>query len=253
MAAADTSDGAREYLSQVSRIPLEKLDSLSLEHRTNLTRSLEIVRDGGAVPADLQTEVDAINNCPVDEGDGEGYHRQTNLTKVRGAASRSTWVSASTRFKQNLARAKKITTNYGRSGVDVFRYEWKNFKRVLKFRRRRFAPRRMQDKIFYKTLYRLSHSCNDDWGPLVGAEAPQKVEENATDRMRYEYLQRTFKARAYYSTPKPIEGPVEDHVPLGARNPAKATAERDFFQCIAVHTQRAKPKLVPVHDSGTVQ
>ena len=77
---ADTPDGAKSYLELLEATADETLPPLAIHHRT-LTMDLRIVKAGGEVSQRLQAEVDAINNIPLDEGPGEGYHRASNLQK----------------------------------------------------------------------------------------------------------------------------------------------------------------------------
>ena len=71
----------------------------------------------------LLQEVKALQNCPLSEDLGEGYHRYTHLTLARAAASRCVWISGSTRHDQNLTRCSNFIKE-GALARKVFRYEW---------------------------------------------------------------------------------------------------------------------------------
>ena len=94
--------GARECALQLTETDDEFLDALSLSYKRELLDSLEIVAAGGDCPPDLAKEVEAMRMSPLDEGPGESFHRRTNLTKSRAAASKHPWLIAPTREKQNI-------------------------------------------------------------------------------------------------------------------------------------------------------
>ena len=89
----------------------------------------------------LDAEIKRLDNVPLEEGPGEGYHRSTNVEKVRASASRLPWVLANTREESNIARCLNFSRAHGPEGAKVVRFEFENFKRVLQpTLRRRFAP-----------------------------------------------------------------------------------------------------------------
>ena len=192
VARARTRAGAREAYSQLSRIQNTKhADDPMMRKQLALLPSIKIVADGGGVPDDLESEARELGNTPLDEGPGEGYHRRTHCTKKRAAVSRNPWLMGSTRFGQNLSLARRFCS-YGEDGKNVFRYEWRNCKRLLQTNRaKRHRPLRISDYRFYRRLYRIQQSNDEDWASLVGkSEGAKDKEVNATDvqKLQSEYL-----------------------------------------------------------------
>ena len=50
---------------------------------------------GDGVSADLALEVEAVNNTPLDEGPGEGWHRASSQTLSKVSASHQPWLMGS--------------------------------------------------------------------------------------------------------------------------------------------------------------
>jgi len=64
-----------------------------------------------------------------------------------------------------MERAKHLCEEGGQPGLDIFDYEWRNFKRVVQcstLARTAWRPQRMDDKAFYEKLYRLDDSAAED-------------------------------------------------------------------------------------------
>ena len=216
------------------------MDSLTRIYYDTLMPSLQAVVDGEGVNADLAEEITALDNCPVDEGLGESYHRATHLTKLRSSAARNPWILSSTRLSQNISRCTRCTKQYGKRGKAVFRFEWKNYKRVIRMRRRnRFRACRMRDKVFFQKLYRLQSDASDDWGPVLGSDPVASNKTDGTTRMQHEYLQKTFQNRGVYSVPS-----------SGACDKGYRARDRRFFQVLAVHNSQSRPKLVETMKTG---
>ena len=122
----------------------------------------------------IATEVKALGNTPLDEGVGEGYHRATNMTVQRCASVREPYVLGSTRHKYNLDKASSMINNYGEQGRDVLRFEWQEFKRILRTSQRREYTRvNLSDRIFFRRLYRLD-GCDDNWAVMLGSLVRQR-------------------------------------------------------------------------------
>ena len=63
---------------------------------------------GGEMLPCLAKEVRALKNVKLDEGPGEGYHRGTHLTKMRAASTKTAWLLAANRHKQNLQKGVEM-------------------------------------------------------------------------------------------------------------------------------------------------
>ena len=148
----------------------------------NIWNILDARSEGGPVGPLLTTEIKRHENCPLDESKGEGWHRGTNLTKQRAAASRAVWVLGSARHEQSLTKCLAFCQSNPELSNPVFRYEWAKFKRILRTSGRdSWRPVKMQDKLFYERLYGMDSSCRDDWGPLVHDPTKVSASDERTD------------------------------------------------------------------------
>ena len=73
----------------------------------------------------LAYEVSVVNDTPLDESAGEGYHRGTHHTLIRATASKSIYIKQSTRTKPNI-RLLKSFLRMGPAGKRVIRFEWRH-------------------------------------------------------------------------------------------------------------------------------
>ena len=87
--SASTLEGARKYLEQVRRQPLEAHDLVTQGHMIRLEDHLTTLANGGAMHPDLDEEVEFVNLSALDESPGEGFHRSSNHEKTRSLASSS--------------------------------------------------------------------------------------------------------------------------------------------------------------------
>ena len=111
-AVADTPEGARKYVEILERIDDAALVPLAQKHKL-LIKDMKAVSAGGDVSNALQDAVRRLNNCPLDGGPGEGFHRQTNLQKARAAASSRHYILSSARFKPNVKICKQFVCQRG--------------------------------------------------------------------------------------------------------------------------------------------
>ena len=193
VARADNAVDARTAIDQLRSLP--KLDLLSQRYRDTLLPSLQLVVDGGPVASDLSDEMSKLNNTPVEEGPGEGYHRATNCSLSRSRVSRHPWLMASTRFKQNLEIGLRFCRRHGEAGKAVFRFEWRRYKRLLRgSMSRRYRPLNIKPAMFYRRLYRLdAQAAVEDWsiltGDVAGDAGEPAVERSSVEVMQAEYTQ----------------------------------------------------------------
>lgn len=162
--------------------------------KEELAPSLQARAAGDPVSALLRGEIDRLNNTPLDEGPGEGYHRQTHTSLRRACASSAQWILADTRHNHALDLARKFIKDNGKEGEQVYRYEWQNFKRLLRpSLDKEMTTLRMTDKEFFNKVYLLDPYTQDDWSSFFG-EKPRKYEPpSAYSAMRIEYLKHVLK------------------------------------------------------------
>ena len=86
---ADSPQGAAEFLRTVEASPMEEHDDLTKflyeKHRV----ALRLRAAGDEAAPSLRAEVSAMEETPLDEGAGVGYHRSTNVTRVRASNAKS--------------------------------------------------------------------------------------------------------------------------------------------------------------------
>ena len=101
----------------------------------------------GDVAPILAETIRKLQNSPLDENPGEEWHRRTNLTLQRAASTRKPWLLGSTREQQNLNRHKAFLATVNPLAKKVVRFEWSNFKRVLRPSiYRRWVPVKLKDQ-----------------------------------------------------------------------------------------------------------
>jgi hypothetical protein len=85
---ADDQEQALEILVQIETTT----DQATIDLNKSLRADLVAVSLGGPCPALLQRKVTAIDNSPLDEGNGESFHRNTNLEQGRSTNARLPWI-----------------------------------------------------------------------------------------------------------------------------------------------------------------
>ena len=163
---ADTPAGAARFLEGATSLPFEQQDELTKYLYHTHRADLEATAAGGAVSASLQEEVLAVNETPLDESAGEGYHRSTNCTRIRARNSSSAYIKQSTRTHQNVEMMKTMVKS--RRGKMVLRYEWRAWKRVLQTRpKKQWTPLHLKNKDFLRRLYREDARAEDNWAIVL--------------------------------------------------------------------------------------
>ena len=199
---------------------------------------------GGVIDPVLASTIRRLNNVPLDEGPGEGWHRHTHITLKRAQASRATWVMGSVREKQNIDRIVEFLRAGGKLAQQVFRFEWRSYKRLLRSTARRKWNRvKLTDKSFYTKMYRLAPNC-DDWGPVSVAKSAAVAGDDGDggggdDKagFKYEYLRTIFKKEGVYS----FSTEVSD---VNSDGPTAVTREH-FFQVVDMWFGSHRMKLIP--------
>jgi hypothetical protein len=161
------------------------------------------VSAGGSGSSAFYDEANALANSPLSEDAGEGLHRLTHLTCQRGEASKTPWVLASIREKQNFQMNRTLVQDHGERGKLVFDFEWRQFKRCVRpTLEKKWKSVRLTDKEFYEKLYGLDDG-GDDWAELMGLRESRRsssVSDGAL-QVKHEYARHVFKPGEYYSVP----------------------------------------------------
>jgi len=155
---AATQAGAADCLVLLDRYPMLEQTATAQWWNRNLRGDLEAVRDGAAPSARLALEVKRLENSPLVEDPGEGYHRGTTHEHVRAPSGSREHLIAVQRRAQNLARIKRILKDKLGKNKAVLNFEWRNFKRVLNKpidRKHMFRRVLMRDRPFWRKFYRL--------------------------------------------------------------------------------------------------
>ena len=201
---ADTPEGAKACLEQLARTPDNRLDPLSKYFKANLVSDMENVRDGGPCSLALHIEVQTLNDCPLDESAGEGYHRETHLAHQRAPAASTITVVQEVRFNRTRDRIRGIIKDHGKSGRHMLRFEWHNWKRILQVCRKLFhRPKQLSATAAMKRIYRMDEKALDNWDLVVGTpvkhEDPVEVPDNDADALRREYLAGALRIHSHFS------------------------------------------------------
>ena len=105
---ADEPDGAAEFLAGATSRPFEQQDALTQYLYYTFREPLQERAAGNPCDPLLSDGVSIVNETPLDEGAGEGYHRGTHLTRIRARASKSLYIKMSTRLNQNVGHLKRV-------------------------------------------------------------------------------------------------------------------------------------------------
>ena len=198
-----------------------------------------VVDDGGQPSVKLTKEITAVSKIPLDEGPGESYHRATHLTLQRASASRQPWMLASTREKQNLSRCVNFMKQHGARGKQVFSFEWKNHKRVLRTSIARcYVPIKKKDKAFYRKLYNIDDN-GKHWDEILDTskKSTQRDSGGDFDKMKREYIKHVLVENSFHSVPV-------QRTELGDDGAAEIKEEETFFQVQGLLHGSNRSKLV---------
>ena len=215
---ADTQTGAEAFLSGVRSKPADQHDPLTRFLYDLHAHAIQEVANGGAATEELKAEVSAMNETPLDESAGEGYHRATHDAQKRASAAKTPYLTQAPRTKNNI-RVLKRFLNMGEKGKAVVRFEWRNWKRVLQTRRRAlYQNKRMKDRAVFERVYRMDEMAEVDWssitklvrgpgqGPPPAPLEPETASVRASDGLHIEYLVSVMSASSWYSVDVPATG-----------------------------------------------
>ena len=101
-ANADTVEGAAEFVRGAMARPAAEQDPLTAYLFEKHEVELRARAAGGECGVALAREVEEVNQTPLDESAGEGYHRSSNLTRLRCSNARTPYIAQSTRTSSNM-------------------------------------------------------------------------------------------------------------------------------------------------------
>ena len=263
---ADTPAGAAAFLAGVRSRPLAEHDPLTQylfeTHRVDLDELAAQAGDDWVCSAALSGEVDIVNETPLDESAGEGYHRSTHHTRVRASGAKSPYIKESTRRKENI-KMLRYWLKMGQEGRRVLRYEWRNWTRILQTNPRHvWRSKRLQKRQVFERVYRMDTSNEFDWSqvcerihapgqgsthvpePEPGLGAAEKFDKATHDLhgMRIEYLLDVLQPLKSYSMNVPRADMDSSGRPV-------EVVETKYFQLLAVTHSGSRPELMPTIES----
>ena len=246
---ADTPEGAARFLSSATSRPLGEQDVLTQYLYYTHCEDLKVVAAGGVCSEALSDEIATINEIPLDESAGEGYHRGTHLTRIRARASKMPYVKMSTRIQQTLRHLKSLIKK-GPDGKRVLRYEWRHWSRVVQTKRRSlWRKKHWPAKMVFERVYRMDEFAEEHWslvatpipapgqGPPPGCDTRREADHERVG-LRIEYLQDVLKPQEWYR----VDVPVTDQDEHGA---IVRRTEQRYFQLLQKTSTRSRPKLMP--------
>ena len=207
---ADTVAGAAACVQQVNERPLCEHDRATQDIWGRLQKDIEARAAGGEVTPALAEEVRILGHTPLDEGCGEGYHRDTSHEKIRAPSAATAHLKQHTRIKGVIKTFRKLCADNGRRGKAVVNYERKHWTRILQTARKyRWRGKQMKAKAVFARIYREDAKGSADWSSICQRLQPDRPvpEDAATSReqLEREYLTSVFKPLEYYTVESQTE------------------------------------------------
>lgn len=239
---ADTPAGAASFLAGATALPFEQQDALTQFLYSTHRDALEALAAGGACASSLSDEVSVVNDTPLDESAGEGYHRSTNCTRIRARAAKSAYIKQSTRTSQNYGQLKALL-RMGEQGKHVLRYEWRNWSRVLQAKRWFWRKKHMQSQKVFEAIYHEDDKSEECWASVASPQpAPGQgigsTDPTSVDALRIEYLLDVLKPRRWYQVELPVAGLDEHGRPERRR-------VLQHFQVVTMSSVKSRPHIMP--------
>lgn len=248
---ADSPEGAKEFLRGATSKPLGEQDDLTRYLYEKYRADLEERAGGGDLSSALAWEVAVMEDTPLDESAGEGYHRGTHLTRVRAHGSKSPYIVQSTRLNQNYKLLRKFV-RLGAPGQRVLRFEWRNWQRLLQARHRQlWRPKRMSRQDAFQRIYHMDVMAEERWsevcqrklapGQSTNLPAPDEglsLDERQSNSLRVEYLLAVLTKGRWYQVRVPSAGLDEDGQPTD-------NVETKIFQLLSIIQPKTRPELMP--------
>lgn len=253
-ANADTPDGAGHFLLGARQKPLSDQDELTRYLYEKHRAALDCLAAGGACAPALDYEVSVMNETPLDESAGEGYHRDTHIARLRASNAKSPYLKQSTRTKQNIALLRRYL-KLGRGGSRVVRFEWRKWSRVLQARPDRlWHSKKLRAKAAFAKIYRMDEQAEEDWslvcstihapgqGPPPARDDDPTASQKQQDGLRIEYLQSVFAPQTWYR----VKIPQADLDDVG--EPVEREETR-YFQILQMASGQSRPHVMPTIES----
>ena len=248
---ADEPAGAAEFLRDATSRPSAEQDPLTVylhdKHREGLVALAGSVGGDPVIPdPTLVEEVADINNVPLDESAGEGYHRSTNHTRTRCTGAQTPYLKQSTRSKANVKLLRSFV-RMGPRGRRVVRWEWRKWKRVLQVERRLLhGNKKMKSVDVFRRVYRMDEMAQCSWSSdLVRApgQGPAPVEPVDTktrqsQELRSEYAECVLQPKRWFSISVP-------RAALGADGEVVEEREVKYFLILSRTLSGHRPHLMP--------
>ena len=179
---------------------------------------------GGEVSARLMELIVWLKTISLDESCGEGWHRGSNYEKKRAYASTPASLKRAVRRKNVFLRLKRFRRKYGHRADAVLRFEFRNWKRILSKRRRKWTAPRMRDEEAFDAIYREGKACEVNWSAVVSRMDLDRVETDtpsAAEAAQNEYLRSVAEPGTCYGFPQEQPQPASSRaiVPAGAPPP----------------------------------
>ena len=242
LVTADTVEGAKACVLQINQHPLADHDAVTQDFVARLAPDLATRAQGGVCSKALADEVRAIENTPLDEACGEGYHRETNKETTRAPASTMAHLKRPTRVKGVIKDMRHFMKVHGHAGRNVVRFEFRNWQRIVQVNTRyKWRVRRMKAHLIFKRLYREDTKGDEDWSavaqkvPVARTVPPE--EASTRERLEREYLAATFQPLQYYSVEREEERQNEDGAVVRETVP-------HYFQLLAAQTSQTRDKTM---------
>ena len=120
-ARAHTVAGAKECVRQVIARPLEDHDPVTRDFITCVGNDLKERAEGAELTQALEYEADCVNLRNLNEGSGDGFHRETNLEKRRAPASSTIHMKQTVHLKKVMRAVRGFIHLGGERAKRVFR------------------------------------------------------------------------------------------------------------------------------------
>jgi len=210
----DTVEGAKYFLEQVSRYPIEHHDPVTRSIIADVGDDIQTRASGGEVTAELQALVDFFKTVNLNESCGEGWHRGSQYEKKRAYASTVSSLKRAVRRKGVFFRLKQFRRLYGKRGVEVLRFEFRNWKRILSKKRSKWRCKRMTDTEAFEQIYREGKASEVNWSSIVTRMDLHHVETDkatSSEAARNEYLRAQVQPGTSYGIEVPPPRAADSH------------------------------------------
>ena len=197
----------------MAKYPIEKHDNVTVNLMNQFGYLLQQWVAGEDMAPALEDGLRVFNKAMLDESRGEAYHKETTAEKKRAPASTSKRLKQCTRSRASMKFSKTFKQRYGAKANDVIRFEWTNYKRVLRpSGKQKWKPVPMKCDDFYSRLYREDRHAEFNWNAIVSrAPAVNPVvhaEPTAREKLENEYVVALVEPGNHYSVMRANPAPA---------------------------------------------